>query len=323
MKISRRLRRSAPYMLMGVLVLAVVAAYAVGPWRTGAGAPAAQGGKTLAPAPVQGIQEVAYGQGDRERLDVWHVSSLEPGEARPVIVWVHGGGWVGGSKSDVAPYLKVLAERGFTTVGVNYSLAPAHRYPTAVRQLNQAIRHVVRNAQSYHVDPRRIIVAGDSGGAHIAAQWAAAATNRQFAARLKIKPAVPGSRVRAVLAACGAFDLRFLKHDVAGIVRDYVNAYVGESTPNAAIAKASVGPDVTRKFPATWLSGGNADPLTPQVEAFAARLRDLGVRVQTVLWPKDYRPALIHEYQFDLSLDASQKTLESIVDFASQATLTK
>ncbi|RLV51396.1 alpha/beta hydrolase, partial [Aeromicrobium phragmitis] len=57
------------------------------------------------------------------------------------------------------------------------------------------------------------------------------------------------------------------------------------------------------------VTGGNADPLTPQGKAFAERLTAAGVDVTTMFWPDDYTPALQHEFQFDLRLEAAQETL--------------
>src|ERR1700751_1523128 len=71
------------------------------------------------------------------KLDVFYPATIEnTDQLLPTIAWVHGGSWITGSKNDVASYLKILAARGFTTVGVNYTLAPEGPYPTPVRQVN-------------------------------------------------------------------------------------------------------------------------------------------------------------------------------------------
>ena len=73
---------------------------------------------------------------------------------------------------------------------------------------------------------------------------------------------------------------------------------------------------VTADFPATWISGGNADPLTAtQSEPLAARLQSLGVDVTTVFYPADHEPALPHEYQFHLDGADAQAALTSTLDF--------
>ena len=78
---------------------------------------------------------------------------------------------------------------------------------------------------------------------------------------------------------------------------------------------------ITADFPQTWISGGNADPLTAsQSQPFAAKLASLGVPVSTVFYPKDHEPKLEHEYQFHLNLTDAQNALTSTVDFLRSVT---
>ncbi len=105
-------------------------------------------------------------------LDVFFPSEIESLETLPTIVWVHGGGWVSGSKDQIANYLRILAGKGFTVVGVGYSIAPGKTYPPPIRQVNAALTYLTRNAEQLHVDPKSLVLAGDSGGAHIASQLA-------------------------------------------------------------------------------------------------------------------------------------------------------
>src|SRR6476620_12233516 len=112
------------------------------------------------------------------RLDVFRPPRTEP---LPAVVWVHGGAFVSGSKGDVANYLRVLAGRGFTTVGVDYSIAPGSRYPTPVKQVAAALDHLVDHADRLGVDPARIVLAGDSAGAQIAAQVALLVSDTAYA----------------------------------------------------------------------------------------------------------------------------------------------
>ncbi|MGH7493962.1 MAG: hypothetical protein ACREOO_16405 [bacterium] len=66
-----------------------------------------------------------------------------------------------------------------------------------------------------------------------------------------------------------------------------------------------------------FISAGNADPLLPQSRAFAETAASLGVHVDSLFFPHDYTPALPHEYQFNLDVDAGQLALERSVKFLS------
>ena len=73
---------------------------------------------------------------------------------------------------------------------------------------------------------------------------------------------------------------------------------------------------VDGNFPATYISGGNADPLTAEnSKPFAAKLQSLGVNVTELFWPDEYTPPLPHEYQFRLNLDAAQTALTQTLAF--------
>lgn len=324
--------RKVQYWALGigivVMVTAILLAFLLGPWRQAyldqrrltqqqqAVPPMSQ----FVPDTVTGRQDIAYGSDERETLDVWFPKDLAAKEALPVIVWVHGGGWIGGSKADIAPYIQILAGKGFTTIGVNYSLAPGQEFPGQIQQLNAALGYVTEHAEELHVDPSQILLAGDSGGAHIAAQLAAGVTDEAAAEALELTPTVQPDQLAGLILACGAFDLRALVDDVGGVVKDYVEAYIGTTALESRLVKASVDRGVTASFPPTWLSGGNADPLTPQVKKFASKLKSQGVDVETMFWPKDQSPPLGHEYQFNLGLAESVRTLDSAVAFAQKVT---
>ena len=113
-----------------------------------------------------------YDQADRDALlDVYNPSAIATGgKALTTIVWIHGGGFLAGTKDHVGSYAKILAAKGYTVVAVDYSLAPGALYPEPLRQVNKALAFLVDNAQRLRIDPSRIVLAGDSAGAQIAAQ---------------------------------------------------------------------------------------------------------------------------------------------------------
>lgn len=84
--------------------------------------------------PETGISEqldLSYGdEGASTTFDVF--TPDEGTDPLPTIVWIHGGAWISGSKADVAPYLRILASHGYTTVGLNYGYGPEAEYPVAV-----------------------------------------------------------------------------------------------------------------------------------------------------------------------------------------------
>ena len=81
------------------------------------------------------------------------------------------------------------------------------------------------------------------------------------------------------------------------------------------VPEFSVARFVTADFPPTFISVGNADPLVRHSQVMADALQKKGVRVDSLFFPDDYRPALPHEYQFNLDSGAGKEALERTVRF--------
>ena len=86
----------------------------------------------------------------------------------PAIVLVHGGGWRTGSRTDLAPMARKLAQRGYASATVSYRLSPEARYPAAIDDVRASVRWLRANAQRYGIDPARMALAGGSAGGQIA-----------------------------------------------------------------------------------------------------------------------------------------------------------
>jgi acetyl esterase len=256
-------------------------------------------------------------------LDVFFPSTVAGSDhVLPTIVWVHGGGWISGSKGQIANYARILAGRGYTVVGVDYSLAPGKTYPTQIRQVNAAFSYLVHNAHRLHVDTNAFFVAGDSAGAQIAAVFANAVSAPGYAPQLNLTPSIRRAQLRGLILYCGPYNLTGGR--AHGVVGNFMEAmpwsYSGsrdyEDDPN--FATSSVIHYVTDDFPPVFISAGNDDPLESQSRTMAETLTALGVRVDSLFFPKDTKPALPHEYQFDLDTDAGRLALERSVKFVAE-----
>jgi acetyl esterase/lipase len=117
-------------------------------------------------------RDLAYGPDPRHRLDVFRPAAGESGA--PVVVFVHGGGFIGGDKgAEGAPYYNNVgawaAGQGFVGVNITYRLAPAHPWPAGAEDLGLAVDWL----RTHRADPVKIVVAGQSAGAaHVASYLA-------------------------------------------------------------------------------------------------------------------------------------------------------
>jgi len=90
----------------------------------------------------------------------------------PTCILVHGGGWTKGDKTTfIKPLFEPLSKAGFTWFTINYRLAPLHQWPACADDVATAIAWVREHAAEYKVDPKRIILIGESAGGHLVS-WA-------------------------------------------------------------------------------------------------------------------------------------------------------
>lgn len=86
----------------------------------------------------------------------------------PGVVMVHGGAWRSGSPADNEPFNRYLAAQGYTVIAVSYRLAPTHRFPTQLQDVQTALRFIQNHAAEYEVDTGRMAIMGRSAGAQLA-----------------------------------------------------------------------------------------------------------------------------------------------------------
>ena len=120
--------------------------------------------------------DVEYGRAEGVSLKLDVSVPDGPGPFAAVIL-VHGGGWTGGDKAtNCAPLFAPLNAAGIAWFSVNYRLAPAHRWPACLEDVETAIRWVKAHAAEYRVDPKRIALLGESAGGQIVQMAAVRAT---------------------------------------------------------------------------------------------------------------------------------------------------
>ncbi|MDQ3717269.1 MAG: alpha/beta hydrolase [Actinomycetota bacterium] len=136
--------------------------------------------------------------GEQLRLDVCRRARGADGP-RPAVLLIHGGAFVAGDK-DTPKWQELcswLAESGYVAVNLNYRLAPVHRFPAAIEDIQAAVEWTRANALTYGVDPDRVGVLGGSAGANLA----------QLLGTSGAGSTSLGSRVAAVVSLSGAADL--------------------------------------------------------------------------------------------------------------------
>lgn len=119
------------------------------------------------PAEIELQENIEYGRVGSQRLRLDLYSPTNSSRPRPGIILIHGGAWVGGSKSDYRTYGVTFAEMGFVVASIDYRLAPQALYPAQVEDSKCAVRWMRANAEELGIDPDRIAVFGGSAGGHL------------------------------------------------------------------------------------------------------------------------------------------------------------
>ena len=230
---------------------------------------------SLIPLPL-GITEcrnISYGShGKWNLLDVYYPNNTA--SSLPTIVSIHGGGYVYGSKEIYRRYGMDMARRGFAFVNFNYRLAPKWKFPTPLWDTNKVMEWICKNAERYHLDPSRIILVGDSAGAQLASQYAAIATNSDYAADFNMS--VPNIRIRALGLNCGMYDMVGQANAPRkGIHLDYLGKDITSDDPRLQVMNA-----IGSGYPAAFITTACHDFLRSNAEPMYDFLIAKGIKTQ-------------------------------------------
>ena len=259
-------------------------------------------------------------------LDIYQPEQIAVLGDRPTVVWIHGGGWVSGSKDHARGYYKRLAAEGYNVVSIEYQFAPEAIYPTQLHQIDAALKFLNAHAAQYGIDRNQLYLAGDSAGANMASHYAALVTNPQFAQASNIQPVLAASQLKGLILHCGIYDLNSFVNtapEEIGLIEwgvyNLVQAYTGDKKDDSEfLTRISTASNINENYPPVFISGGNKDFLTQsQSVPFVQQLKAQQVPVTEVFYP-DSKEFLVHEYQFMMSKKASQQTFERTLDFIDQ-----
>ncbi|WP_353142814.1 alpha/beta hydrolase [Acinetobacter pragensis] len=281
-----------------------------------------------APQDVLVYNNIQYMANPNLHMDLYQPEYIAEIGARPTVVWIHGGGWISGSKEHARGYFKLLASKGYNVVAVEYQFAPDAVYPAQLHQINQALSYLQANAAQYHIDANKLYLAGDSAGANMASHYAAFVSNPDYAQSQNFQPAINRKQLQGLILHCGIYDLNHFVETAPDEIRllewgikNLVQAYTGErSYDSEFLASISPRQHINQNYPPVFISGGNKDFLTAsQSLPFAETLKANKVPVTEAFYP-DSKELLVHEYQFMMSKKASQQTLEMTIEFLNQLT---
>jgi acetyl esterase/lipase len=226
-------------------------------------------------------RKIVYKTADNVKLQV-HVYAAEgraPGEKRPAILMIHGGGWESPGPFHTAPHCRYFALRGLVAVNVEYRLVKkdsAVRIADCVADCRDALRLVRQKAADLGIDPERIAVAGDSAGGHLAAALGLLPDPDEG------KPGVASSRPNAMILYNPAVDLAALRWMPGHAGVGPLPASPKDETWEDRAKRVSPIRYVRKGLPPTLLIHGDRDGCVPveQADRFAKLMQDAGNRIE-------------------------------------------
>ena len=233
---------------------------------------------------------IVIGEGDGRSLeaDVF-LPPLEE-KNRPAVLFIHGGGWIEGDRSQLRGYGILLARLGFVCMCNSYRLSNESIWPAQIQDVNCAIRYLRANATDLGLDPDRIGVSGNSAGGHLSLM--AAATNYDQIFEGEGGNNEVSSKIKAVCAIYPPTTIRQLE-----MVNPLENAFLmlmGKEAKKEDYDKASPLNYVTEDYPPCMLIHGSTDSVV--------RLKDSTKFYEKLI--EFNRPASLHifseeEHAFD------------------------
>lgn len=282
-----------------------------------------------APKDIDEQSNVRYTLDPNLHFDLYHARSTASKTVAPTIVWIHGGGWIAGSKQHARGYFQRLADAGYNVVAIEYQFAPNNIYPKQLAQINQAMAYIHRYADEYNIDTQKLFFAGDSAGANLASHYAALVTHPTLAKTEQMHPAIQAEQIRGLILHCGIYDLNAFVNTadqqfkiVEWAVLNLVQAYTGGRKEDPEfLEKISPIQYLHADYPAVFISSGNKDFLTEtQAYPFVSALKKHDIAVTEVFYP-DSKAFLMHEYQFFMGKKESQQTFIKTLDFLKEKSL--
>lgn len=236
---------------------------------------------TSSPSPVpfqrygETLTDVTYCTADSsaQKMDVYFPDSGGPW---PALVYVHGGSWMRGDKSEVLMFAGGLTAQGYLVVSINYRLYPPARFPAMIEDVKCAVRSLRAHAGEYNIDPNRIGAMGVSAGGHLVSLLGTSDQSDGWDVGEYLDQS---SRVKAVIAMAAVTDLtkHFPNADIEAM------RHVGFGEDN--IMQASPITHVTSDDPPFLLIHGDRDELVPyeQSQLLYDRLIQANVPAQLVI----------------------------------------
>ena len=226
------------------------------------------------PEDVIRMEDISYGSHKQQELDVYRPKDVEV--KLPVIVSVHGGGWVYGDKKLYSHYCTCLAQKGFVVVNFTYRLSPETKYPCQLEDTVKVFDWVKQNADQYGMDMDHVFAVGDSAGGHILSLYCSICTNPEYAAKYDFV-SVENLLPNAIALNCAVLDIDAIKNSAGSSTLALMNDVLPRRKKKEYMPLINPIEYVNEKYPPCMIMTCNEDFLREQPATFMKKLEACGV----------------------------------------------
>lgn len=216
-------------------------------------------------------------------MDIYYDKQVKT--KRPVMFYIHGGGFVAGGKEFRKAIATWFATKGFFVMNVNYGLSPDCKYPEQITHLVSALNWINKNKEKFNLDTKKIVVSGDSAGAYFSAMLACVCGSKNLQKKFGVETDL---KFCACILNCGLYDLKsVLKRRVAFKLNDKIFQSVTgmkKSDIDSYEFRNLCSPLslVNKSFPPTFLIYAEKDIFCAgQAELFAEKLKSKDIYFET------------------------------------------
>jgi acetyl esterase len=272
----------------------------------------------LNPPPVKTyLRDVPYvpePSNRKQRLDVVVPEGDGP---FPVLVYVHGGGFISMDKKQYRRMARSFAAGGYVVFNVNYRRAPAFRYPVNIMDVGAAVAWALDNAAAYGGDPSTVFLAGDSAGAHLVSTYSTSLVDMSLVKAFRLEGIQRPAKVAGLVLLYGAFDCETILDTGFPFVKTMLEALLSRDPVlfKERARNASPVRHITADYPPCFITYAEKDRLASQSVEFAAELERKGVEHEVLAIPRSECRIIAHGFVSTFWRRCARKAMAAAIDF--------
>ena len=230
----------------------------------------------------------------------------------PVVMFIHGGGWVGGSAEKIEPFCKLIASNGYVVASISYSLAPEYPYPASTIQLVSCLNYIYNNSKKYNIDRDRFFIGGTSAGAHLSSQLGCLISSKKYQEDLGVKVDIP--KVSGLLLINGVYNFDTVGDCKFPCMKHFIWAYMDEKNniDKDKLNEVSTINHINKKFPPVFITAGDKDPLKSQSLELIEVLKKNDIYYKDIFFENSN---LFHDFIYRLNIEKAAITYEELIKF--------